>query len=66
MVLLAWAILFMSKFAILCIIDIVFEDDVDLGGFLPVLIIVLVMMVARRASLIVLVRLGGSGPTNGD
>ena len=60
MVVLLWAILFLSKFAILWIVDIIFEDDVDLGGFLQVLILVLVMMVTRRVSLFVFERLGGS------
>ena len=46
-----WAILFFSKILILEIVDVIFEQDVDLGGFLNVLILVLVMMVARRLSL---------------
>jgi hypothetical protein len=58
MVALAWVILFLSKFAILWIVDIIFEDDVDLGGFLEVLIIVLVMMVARRLGAAVFEHLG--------
>jgi hypothetical protein len=58
MVFLAWVILFLSKFAILWTVDIIFEDDVDLGGFLEVLIMVLVMMVARRLSMIVFEHLG--------
>lgn len=47
---LMWVILFLSKFAILWVVDIIFEDDVDLGGFFQVLVMVLVMMLARRVS----------------
>ena len=68
-IVLAWAILFSSKFAILWIVDIVFEEDVDLGGFLSVLVLVLVMMVARRASSFVFDRLGrtnGNAPDQAD
>lgn len=54
----AWAILFFSKIAILQIVDIIFEDDVDLGGFLYVLVLVIVMMVARRISTAVFLRFG--------
>ena len=57
-VVLAWVILFLSKFATLWVVDAIFEEDVDLGGFLEVLIIVLVMMVARRLSLGLFTRLG--------
>jgi hypothetical protein len=53
-----WAILFFSKILILEIIAVIFEEDVDLGGFLNVLILVLVMMVARRLSFAILLRLG--------
>lgn len=54
----AWVILFVSKIAILEIIDLVFEEDVDLGGFLDVLAIVMAMMLARRASTYFFTRLG--------
>jgi hypothetical protein len=53
-----WAILFFSKIAILEIVAIIFEEDVNLGGFLNVLILVIAMMVARRASFAVFQRLG--------
>ena len=55
----AWAIMFFSKIVILEVVQIIFEEDVDLGGFLDVLILVIAMMVARRASTAVFVRLGG-------
>jgi hypothetical protein len=55
----AWAIMFFSKIVILEVVQIIFEDDVDLGGFLNVLVLVLAMMVARGATAAVFGRLGG-------
>ena len=55
----AWAIMFFSKIVILVVVQIIFEDDVDLGGFLNVLVLVLAMMVARRVTAVVFQRLGG-------
>ena len=43
-----WAILFGSKFVILEVVDILFGDRVELGGFLMVIAIVLAMMIARE------------------
>ncbi len=43
-----WAILFLSKFVILEVIDFVFGEHVDLGHFLDVLLLVLAMMVTRE------------------
>lgn len=57
----AWAVMFFSKIAILVVVDLIFEEDVDLGGFLNVLILVIAMMLARRASSAVYVRLGSEG-----
>jgi hypothetical protein len=57
----AWAIMFFSKIVILEVVQIIFEDDVDLGGYLNVLIIVVAMMVARRISTTIFMRLGGPG-----
>jgi hypothetical protein len=42
-----WSILFLSKFLILEVIDIVFGDHVELGGFLQVLTLVITMMIAQ-------------------
>jgi hypothetical protein len=42
-----WLILFSSKFVILEIIDIIFGEHVELGGFLSVLALVATMMIAR-------------------
>jgi hypothetical protein len=44
-----WAILFLSKFVILEVVDIVFGEHVELGGFLMVIALVLAMMIAREA-----------------
>jgi hypothetical protein len=57
----AWAIMFGSKIVILGVVQAIFEDDVDLGGFLNVLILVVAMMAARRLGTAVFVRLGGRG-----
>ncbi len=42
-----WAVLFLSKFVILEVIDIIFGDHVDLGKFLDVVLLIIAMMVAR-------------------
>jgi hypothetical protein len=57
----AWAIMFGSKIVILVVVQIIFEEDVDLGGFLNVLMLVIAMMVVRRISTAIFVRLGGPG-----
>jgi hypothetical protein len=44
----AWLILFGSKFLILEIVDIVFGEHVELGKFLDVIVLVIVLMVARE------------------
>lgn len=43
-----WAILFGSKFVILEVVDIMFGEHVELGGFLMVIAIVVAMMIARE------------------
>lgn len=43
-----WGILFLSKFVILEVVDIVFGDHVSLGSFWMVIAIVLSMMIARE------------------
>ena len=44
-----WLILFLSKFVILGVIDLIFGESVELGGFFLLVALVLVMMVARAA-----------------
>ena len=43
-----WGILFLSKFVILEVVDIVFGDHVELGHLLEVILLVLAMLVAQR------------------
>jgi hypothetical protein len=62
----AWAIMFFSKIVILEVVQIIFEEDVDLGGFVNVLMLVIAMMVARRLSTAVFVRLGGPGAASDE
>jgi hypothetical protein len=54
----AWAIMFGSKILILEVVQLIFEDDVDLGGFLNVMTLTVAMMVARRMSTAIFTRLG--------
>ena len=54
----AWVIMFGSKIVILIVVQIIFEDDVDLGGFFNVLVLVIAMMVARRLSNLAFRQLG--------
>jgi hypothetical protein len=42
-----WLILFLSKFLILEVVDVVFGEHVELGKFLDVIILVISLMVAR-------------------
>ena len=42
-----WAILFLSKFLILEVVDIVFGEHVELGKFLDVIVLVVALMAAR-------------------
>ena len=43
-----WLILFLSKFLILEVIDLIFGEHVELGKFLDVIILVISLMVARE------------------
>ena len=42
-----WAVLFGSKFVILEAVDIVFGDDVDLGGLVPFIILAIALLAAE-------------------
>ncbi|MGI9624964.1 MAG: hypothetical protein ACR2PK_19205 [Acidimicrobiales bacterium] len=42
-----WAVLFASKFVILEVVDLIFGDDVEFGGLLPFIAIVVVMLAAE-------------------
>ncbi len=43
-----WLILFLSKFMILEVVDFVFGDHVELGGFVEVTLLIIVMIVVQR------------------
>ena len=43
-----WGILFLSKFVILEVVDIVFGEHVELGKLLEVILLVLAMLIAQR------------------
>ena len=43
-----WGILFLSKFVILEVVDIVFGDHVELGKLLEVILLVFAMLIAQR------------------
>lgn len=42
-----WVVLFLSKFVILEVIDIIFGDHVELGKLLDVIVLVLALMISR-------------------
>ena len=56
-----FAILFLSKFVVLEVIDIVFGDRVTFGGFIEVLVLVLTMIPARLGLIWTYRRLGEQG-----
>jgi hypothetical protein len=46
---LLWLVLFGSKFVVLEVIDLVFEDSVRLGGFFSVTLLIILLMISRSA-----------------
>jgi hypothetical protein len=58
-----WFILFSSKFVILEVVDLIFGDHVELGGFLHVIGLVIAMMVAREVFDRIYKSLGTGEPT---
>lgn len=54
----AFSILFVSKFAILEIVNLVFGDHVELGHFVDVVFLIVVMLVARLSVVWIYKRLG--------
>ena len=42
-----WLVLVVSKFVVLTLEDLFFGDAVELGGFVPVTLLILVLMVSR-------------------
>jgi hypothetical protein len=61
-ILFTWLILFLSKFAILEVVDFVFGEHVELGKFLSVLTLVITLMVAREIVQRIYVSLGNNAP----
>ena len=55
-----WVILFLSKFLILEVVDLVFGDHVELGKFVQVLSLVIALMVAREVVQRIYMALGSS------
>ena len=55
-----WIILFLSKFLILEVVDLVFGDHVELGKFVQVLSLVIALMVAREVFQRIYLALGSS------
>ena len=54
-------ILFLSKFVILEVIDIIFGEHVDLGHFVDVLVLVLLLIVAQKLMVLVWEAIGDAG-----
>ena len=57
-----FVVLFLSKFVILEVIDIIFGDHVELGGFLNVVVIIITLMVARELTVRAYLALGEPDP----
>ena len=57
-VVLTFAILFLSKFVILEVIDIIFREHVELGGFIPLVAMIITMLVSERVVHLIYRRLG--------
>ena len=58
-----WVVLFLSKFVILEVIDIIFGEHVELGKFLDVVFLVITMMVVRELAARAYKALGVPEPT---
>jgi hypothetical protein len=46
---LLWLVLFGSKFVVLEVVDVVFGSSVSLGGFVPVTMLIITLMLSRAA-----------------
>ena len=58
-----WVVLFLSKFVILEVIDLIFGDEVELGKFLDVVVLVLTLMIVRELARRAYLALGVSEPS---
>ena len=59
-----WLILFLSKFLILEVIDLIFGEHVELGKFLDVIVLVISLMVARELFNRIYISLGEREPAS--
>ena len=59
-----WVILFLSKFLILEVIDLIFGEHVELGKFLDVIVLVISLMVAREVFQRIYLALGEREPAS--
>lgn len=57
-----WLILFLSKFLILEVVDLVFGEHVELGKFIDVIVLVIALMVAREVFQRIYISLGEHEP----
>jgi hypothetical protein len=57
-----WLILFLSKFLILEVVDLVFGEHVELGKFIDVIVLVIALMVAREVFQRIYISLGEREP----
>ena len=60
-----WVVLFLSKFVILEVIDVIFGEHVELGKFLDVVFLIITMMVVRELVDRAYRALGGLSPEDG-
>ncbi len=56
----AIVILFSSKFVILEVIDIIFRDDVEIDGFIPLVLLIITMIAAEQVVSFIYERLSGA------
>ncbi len=59
------AILFSGKFVILEVIDVIFRDDVDIDGFVPLVLLIITMIAAERVVRVVNERLSAGSAVTG-
>jgi hypothetical protein len=62
-VLATWLVLFLSKFVVLEVVDVLFGDEVELGKFLDVVVLVIALMLAREVFGRIYAALGPDEPT---
>ena len=53
----AFLILFLSKFVILEILDIIFRENVEIHGFIPIILLILSMIILERGLVVIFKKL---------